>query len=447
MHVDVTDQVEAERALLEKATLDYLTGLPNRLLTLDRIDQAMSRSKRIAGSISVLMVDLDAFKMVNDSLGRVVGDMLIQAVAQRLAACLDDGAWLSRFTGDAFVVVIEGRRPEHRVFQLAERLRDAVQEPIHIDDREVVLTAGVGVAMATPQHHQAEDLIRDAEAAVKRSGLNGRGQIEIADGEVRSRAMARMETEQALRRAVANNEFRLAYQAEVSLDSGRVIGAEALLRWQRGDGPELQPEEFVALAEETGLIVSIGDWVLYEACRAAAQWPVVDGVGLFVAVNLSARQLVSPVLVDMVRLALGATGLPPERLCIELTESSLVGRLDDASAVLSRLRDLGVLVALDDFGTGYSSLSYLRQLPVDIVKLDRSFVEKIDTDPVARAIVGAVLSLAQSLGLSVVAEGVESEAQREELRQLGCDVVQGFQLGRPTDEASFIDLAVSRVDH
>ncbi|MGE0305723.1 MAG: putative bifunctional diguanylate cyclase/phosphodiesterase, partial [Acidimicrobiia bacterium] len=441
MHIDVSGEVAAERAVERGATHDLLTGLPNRALLLDRLDHAMLR--RRAGALSVLLVDVDAFTTVNDSMGSDVGDVALVAVARRIAQCLRGDEWAARFDGDSFVVVLDGYRPDHILLQLAERIRDAVAEPITLAGSEVILTVAVGLALSGGPDQPSMELLREAEEAAQRAGASGRGQIELADGQVRARAQARLDTEQALRRAIANSELRLVYQAEVSLDSGRVIGAEALLRWHRDGGPALQPEEFVRMAEDTGLIVPIGDWVLYEACRAAAQWPVVDGDGLFVAVNLSARQLVSPVLVEMVRMALRATGLPANRLCIELTESAVLSSFDTATEVLTELRAMGVLVALDDFGTGYSSLSYLGRLPVDIVKLDRSFVEQIETDPVARAIVGAVLSLAQSLGLTVVAEGVESETQRERLRELGCDVVQGFSLGRPTEEAEFIDLAVA----
>jgi diguanylate cyclase (GGDEF)-like protein len=431
----------------DRAAVDPVTGVVSPVLLVDRLAQLLRHRWREEHRVAVLLVDLDWFSRVNDSFGSAFGDAALKAMASRLSRLVVGDEWVGRYVGDAFVVVLEGTRPEHRVLQLADRIVEAVAEPLDVNGRQVVLTAAVGVAFADSAVTDAAELLRDAEEASEVAQARGRGQVELSDGGVRVRALARLEAEQALRMALTNNELRLVYQAEVSMENGHVVGAEALLRWQRPGGAELQPDEFVSLAEETGLIGQIGDWVLYEACRAASDWPVVDGVELFVAVNLSASQLSSPRLVDMVRVALSATGLPAHRLCIELTESSLLGRLEDAVAVFDRLRSMGVLVALDDFGTGFSSLSYLRRLPVDIVKLDRSFVEEIETTPAARAIVSAVLSMAQSLGIRVVAEGVETDAQRRQLVELGCDIAQGFSLSRPIDEDAFIDLAQSRLGH
>jgi diguanylate cyclase (GGDEF)-like protein len=445
MFVDVTEDRNGSARSAEPVALDGVTGLPAPVLLADRLAQLLRHRWPQTHRVAVLLVDLDSFSRVNDSFGSDFGDAALKAMTCRLSRLLADDEWVGRYIGDAFVVVLEGTRADHQVLLLADSITQAVAEPLDIDGRRVVLTAAVGVAFADSTVTDADELLRDAEEASEVAQARGRGQVEVSDGGVRVRALARLEAEQALRLALTNNELRLAYQAEVSMENGHVVGAEALLRWQRPGGVELQPDEFVSLAEETGLINPIGDWVLYEACRAAAEWPVVDGVELFVAVNLSAHQLSAPRLVDMVRIALNATGLPARRLCIELTESSLLGRLDDAVRVFEQLRSMGVLVALDDFGTGFSSLSYLRRLPVDIVKLDRTFVEEIETTPAARAIVSAVLSMAKSLGIGVVAEGVETEAQRRQLVELGCDIAQGFSLSRPIDEDAFIDLAQSRM--
>jgi diguanylate cyclase (GGDEF)-like protein len=441
MHLEVTDEMVARLTLRERLTHDDVTGLPNRQAVLERLGSSGSPRRMLAA----IVTDVDGFATINDSLGRAAGDDVLRHVAERLRSCLGPNDWLARFDGDAFVVITEGRPTTPSVVALANQLRDSLLTPIPAGGADLRLTASVGVAFANLVSGDPETLLREAEVAADLAAATGRAKVLVSDGRLHERAHARHDLEQALRKALITDELRLAYQPEFSFATGEIVGAEALLRWQRGTGAPLVPAEFLPMAEQTGLIVPIGDWVLYEACRQATTWPQSVGPPLFIAVNVSALQLMSPALVSIVELALTSTGLEPSRLCIELTESVLAADLNTAVAVIRDLDALGVLIALDDFGTGYSSLSYLRQLPVDIVKLDRSFIDGIDQDATSQSIVRAMVEMAKALGLRVVAEGVETLEQRDCLRDLGCDVAQGFWLGEPTDSAGIAALATTHL--
>ena len=440
---DVTERKIAEEQLVHQALHDALTGLPNRALFLDRLGLALSRLDRRNGLAAVFFLDLDYFKVVNDSLGHLAGDQVLVAVADRLQQSLRDGDTAARLGGDEFAVLCDDLVDEGEALQIAERLGEAVvAQPVRLAGRDLVVTVSIGVAFATHSTQRPESLLRDADAAMYRAKERGRARYELFDADMRARALARLETEAALREALDGDQLSLSYQPEVLLEDGRQIGAEALLRWNRENAP---PAEFIAVAEETGLIVPIGGWVLREACRQLAQWRELapDRAPAHVSVNLSGRQLARPELPDVVEDALTSSGLPPSALCLEITESVLMDDIEVAVSGVKALKGIGVEVAVDDFGTGYSSLAHLRRFPVDTLKIDHSFVAGLGRNPEDAAIVRAVLALAQTLGLAVVAEGVERPDQLNELRALGCERAQGHLFSAPLSKQAFTDLLLN----
>jgi diguanylate cyclase (GGDEF)-like protein len=428
-----------------------LTGLPNRALFLDRLGLALSRFERRPGLAAVFFLDLDYFKVVNDSLGHSSGDQVLVAVADRLQHSLRDGDTAARLGGDEFAVLCDDLVDEGEALQIAERLGEAIAaRPVALAGRDLVVTASIGVAFATHSGQRPESLLRDADAAMYRAKERGRARYELFDAAMRARAVARLETEAALRDALDHEQLSLAYQPEVLLADGSLVGAEALLRWQpaapvAGMQDGVTPSEFIAVAEETGLIVPIGGWALREACRHLAHWREIaaDRAPMTVSVNLSGRQLARPELPDTVEEALSTYGLPPHALCMEITESVLMEDIDVAVSALKSLKAIGVAVAVDDFGTGYSSLAHLRQFPVDILKIDHSFVAGLGRNPEDAAIVRAVLALARTLDLAVVAEGVERAEQLYELQALGCERAQGHLFSEPLSEPAFAELLVN----
>ncbi|HSO95474.1 MAG TPA: EAL domain-containing protein [Acidimicrobiia bacterium] len=427
-----------EGQLSHQAHHDPLTGLPNRVLFYELLEHALARSLRLNTAIAVLFLDLDRFKVVNDSLGHDAGDALLAVLARRLESVLRPGDVVSRFGGDEFTVLCEDIDPHAAARQsvnVAERIIDAVGEPFVLDGDEQFLSASVGIALAFHGSERPEDLLRDADAAMYRAKERGRGCCEIFDEAMRARAQDRHEIENTLHRAVSREELRVFYQPVISLTDGACVGVEALVRWQHPDRGLLAPRDFIPLAEETGLVVPMGHWVLHAAVTQAADWRRVQrDPGRFrLSVNLSGRQLQDPGLADGVEDLLDTVGLDPQALCVEITESVL---MDDADAgALKALKAIGVRVSVDDFGTGYSSLGYLRRFPVDEVKIDRSFVARLGTDPADAAIVAAVVSLGHALGVEVVGEGVETESQLHELRALGADAAQGFYFSPPQPAA------------
>ena len=436
---DVTDVVLTARALQHEATHDTVTGLPNRVLLLDRLDQALRRPGR--GFVAVIDLDVDRFRLLNASLGTAAGDQVLAMVGARIQQAVGIADSVARTGDDSFVVLSIGSRDEADALLLGSRVLDAVRVPLTVDGREVVLDASLGVAVAGSAFVRAADLLGDADVATTEAKSQGGGRVAAAHQRLRSASVQRLVIEQALRRALERGELWLEYQPEVSLETGRVVGAEALLRWDHPTLGALPPGDFIGVAEETGLIVPVGEWVLQEACREAASWrlPAEASLDLYVAVNVSAQQLAAGDLVAKVSDALASSGLPAQRLCIEVTESTVVQTWDLARRTLRQLRLMGVRVALDDFGTGYSSFSYLLRLPVDIVKLDGSFVARLANDVQDRTIVESVVTLARRLGMKVVAEGVEDEHQRVVLERLGCHIVQGFGLGRPGDVQALLE--------
>jgi diguanylate cyclase (GGDEF)-like protein len=409
---------------------DPLTGLPSRLLFSSRVTQALERLQRRRGThVAVLFLDLDRFKVINDSLGHAAGDKLIVAVAERLRHALRRHETVSRFGGDEFAILVEDIRDEQDAIAVGERVLRAFSIPFNLTHGEAVTSASLGIALSPDPDQDVGNLIRDADAAMYRAKEAGGGRLMLFDEVTRQRALTRLHTETALRAAIERDEFRVFFQPEVSVETGSIVGLEALVRWEHPDDGLVGPDRFIALAEETGLIVPIGTWVLQEACRWHAAHA--GDESLVVRVNVSARQLAADDLIDVVGDALERSGLEPSRLCLEVTESVLVEDPDASARKLTALKELGVKIAVDDFGTGYSSLEYLRRFPVDCVKIDRSFVRGIPHSSEDVAIVNAVIDLGHALGLSVTAEGVETDEQLGRLQLNGCDTAQGFLFSRP----------------
>jgi diguanylate cyclase (GGDEF)-like protein len=427
--IDLRRQADA---LAHQALHDALTGLPNRVLFLDRVDLALARLKRRSSTLGVLYFDVDGFKAVNDSFGHGMGDELLVSVAKRVRSVLRPTDTLARLGGDEFTVLAEDLAHPQDLVAIADRIGTAVAVPLQGDAAHPSLTASIGIAVGG-EESTPDSLVRDADAAMYLAKRAGGDRYEIFDGEMRRRTRRRSEREHALRRAVEQREFCVHYQPKVNVATGRIEAVEALVRWDSPDRGLLAPKQFIELAEETGIIVPLGAWVLVEALEQARRWRDAhpDRPPIAMAVNLSARQLAAPDLVDLVVSALRDTQTEPSMLCLEVTESVAMGRGQRGFAVLAALNQLGLRLAVDDFGTGYSSLSYLKSFPVDVLKIDRSFVTGLNHHPVNASIVAAVIALAHALDLTAVAEGVETEGELAELRRLECDLAQGYLLGRP----------------
>jgi diguanylate cyclase (GGDEF)-like protein/PAS domain S-box-containing protein len=443
---DITERKGFEVSLAHQATHDSLTGLPNRELLLDRLRVALSRSRHWSG-LAVLFLDLDRFKVINDSLGHQAGDRLLVAVVERLREAMRTEDTLARLGGDEFVLVLEGVGDGHGAVTTAKRIARSMEAPFALPGGEAFVTASIGIALALEAGGDPEALLRDADAAMYRAKERGRGCYELFDELMRSQASVRLEMESALYRAIGRGELRVHYQPLVELNAGAAVGCEALVRWEYPGRGLLDPVEFIPLAEDTGLIMSVGAFVLKEACRQAVRWQnqFPGRLPLTMSVNLSGRQLADPALPDCVADALGTSGLGPDRLWLEITESVLMDDADSSARALAALKALGVRLAVDDFGTGYSSLAYLRRFPVDALKIDRSFVCDLDRGARDAVIVEAVVGLGRALGLRVVAEGVETPSQLARVRALGCDQAQGYYFARPAPPAGLCELLRSLV--
>lgn len=429
---DITERKEAEERLVYQAFHDPLTDLPNRALFMDRLHIALARAARRDEEAAILFLDLDRFKVVNDSLGHEAGDRLLVAVAQRLKTCLREGDTAARLGGDEFIILLEDVHSVDEAVAVADRVAGELRRPFTIDHREVFVTASIGITISRPMQRRSLDLLREADIAMYQAKARGKAGWAVFDAEMGTAAMKRLELETDLRRAIERHEFEVYYQPAIDLDDGRVAAMEALVRWRHPERGLVSPIEFITLCEETGLIVPLGRAVLEQACTQGVQWRERYGAGApSVSVNLSARQVEHPAIVDDIAAILDRTGLPAPMLTLEVTETFAVQDAESNRETLQRLKSLGVHLAIDDFGRGYSSLGYLKQLPVDILKIDRTFVQNLDHDPEDAAIVAAVTTLAHTLGMRVTAEGVETAQQVERIRTLGVDLGQGYFFSKP----------------
>ncbi|MDQ3804949.1 MAG: EAL domain-containing protein [Acidobacteriota bacterium] len=440
---DITDRKRAEEQLLHDAFHDALTGLPNRALFMDHVKMAIQRSRRSGGRLfAALFLDLDRFKIINDSLGHMVGDQLLVGLARRLEACLRPGDTVARLGGDEFVILLEELTGAEDVIEVARRVQEAVSQPFQIGGHEVFTTASIGIALSTSGYERAEEILRDADTAMYRAKMLGKKRHVIFDQAMHDRAMQLLQLETDLRRAIDRREFFLQYQPIVSLATGRICSFEALVRWQHPERGLISPADFVPLAEETGLIIPLGQWVLGEASRQMRDWQLrgrIEG-RVTMSVNLSSRQFSQADLTEQVAGALRESGLSPDCLKLEITESMVMENIDTAIEMLGQLRDLGVEISIDDFGTGYSSLSYLHRFPINTLKIDRSFVTRMTDNAENAEIVRTIMTLARSLQMDVVAEGVETTAQLMQLRGLECDYAQGYLFSKPVGGERALEL-------
>ena len=452
--VDVTAQVREEVAvraeasrrasekLLHDAFHDSLTGLPNRARFMDRLSHRLALEKRRpVSSFSVLFLDVDRFKVINDSLGHVRGDELLIQIGKRLQECLRPGDTVARLGGDEFTILLEDVPGPADARRVADRVQDTLRAPFLLSGQEVFSGVSIGIAHGHAGYVRPEDILRDADTALYRAKGAGRGRWVEFDSSMHDRAVELLQLETDLRRALDRREFTLHYQPVVSLATGQISGAEALVRWLHPERGLVPPNSFIPLAEETGLIIAIGEWVLAEACRQMRAWQErLQQPQLEIGVNLSSKQFQLPGLVQVVARVLSETGLSPRSLRLEVTESLLMDKHPHIADTMTELRAMGVRIDLDDFGTGYSSLSYLHQYPIDTLKIDRSFVARIGETEEGLEIVHTILSLAQSLDMDVVAEGVETEQQFQMLRELHCGYAQGYHLSRPVEVQAFESL-------
>ncbi|HEX8688620.1 MAG TPA: EAL domain-containing protein [Solirubrobacterales bacterium] len=433
---DALERHTADEALRHRVLHDSLTGLPNRLSFIESLRDALRRGTASGSPVGVLFLDLDHFKLINDSTGHHAGDELLRAIAPRLRAHLRPGDIVARFGGDEFGVLVDRLADEEEAMAIADRVADAFTEPYSMGGADHFVTASIGVAVARPTGREPVDadlLIRDADAAMYRAKERGRGRCEMFDAEMRARAVRRLEVERELRHGLDRDELELHYQPVVALGNGEIVGLEALVRWRHPERGVLDPSEFMEVAEDSGLIEPIGRWVQEAACRQALGWHDLrpDKRPLDISVNLSARQVAHRDLVSSVEEILAGTGLDPVNLRLEVTESALVEESARATATLKNLSEMGIRLVLDDFGTGYSSLAYLNRFPFDALKIDRSFIDGLGIEQERTAIVEAVIGMARALSLDAIAEGVENEVQLAELRRLGCDYGQGHLFSRP----------------
>ena len=430
--MDITDRKATEARIQHMAMHDPLTGLPNRLLFSERLSQQLGTAETLGPGLAVHCVDFDNFKEINDALGHPIGDALLIAMAQRLQRCVRGSDTIARIGGDEFAVIQCDVAQPQDAARLAENLRRAVQEPFLIEEHEIATTITIGISLAPRDGDLPDDLIKNADLALYQAKTEGRGSQRFFRPEMNERAKRRLKLAGDLRRALERREFELHYQPKVDLASRRISGLEALLRWPHPEHGMVPPGEFIPVAEETGLILPVGTFVLKTACRQLRCW-LDDGlVPVPVAVNLSAAQFARQDLVGSIQQLLEECRLEPRLLELEITESVLARSASQISTVLDRLRALGVSIALDDFGTGYSSLSYLHRFPIDRIKIDKSFISRICHDQNSRSIVEAILSLAHTLRLKTVAEGIETEEQMIWLVERGCDEVQGFYFEQPS---------------
>jgi PAS domain S-box-containing protein len=457
---DITERKRAEELLAHNAFHDGLTNLPNRALFLDRLQHALTLSKSHPNyRFAVLLIDVDEFKVVNDSLGHTAGDELLIQIGQRLKAGLrrvdtisrprvggltvrrSDDNTLARLGGDEFAVLLDDIQDPIEAVRIAERVQTQLAAPFMVNQEEVVLSASIGIASSTSPHTLAEDLVRDADIAMYRAKRGGKARCEVSDTAMHANAVKRLRLETDLRKALDQGEFRVYYQPIVSLKTGKIVGFEALTRWQRPEGI-LSPVEFIGVAEETGLIIPMNRKLLREACEHLRSWQseFPSTPPLTMSVNITSREFAQPDLASEIRKSLEVTGVDPSCLQLEIIETIAMGDAEKSGEVLAQLKALGVRLSIDDFGTGYSSLGRLRRIPVDTLKIDRGFISNMDTDQENREIVRAIIMLAHTLGLKVIAEGTETEEQINLLKELNCEMVQGYFFSRPASDQAMLKL-------
>ncbi len=447
--LDITDRKRAETEIEQLAYYDTLTTLPNRTLLHDRLNQAISHAQRDNRSVAVMFLDLDRFKSVNDTMGHAVGDRLLKVVADRLSRCVRDSDTVARLGGDEFVIILTAINHADDVATIAEKIQKILAGPISLGEHEIYTTASIGIALCPLDGGDVNMLLKNADIAMYQAKEQGRNTFQFFSREMNIKALEHLMLETSLRRGLERKEFFLVYQPLLDLKTGNLVGMEALVRWQHPDLGLLLPGKFIPIAEETGMILPLGDWVLAAACRQNRQWQREGLPQLRVAVNLSARQFSQTDLAKRVAEILTTTGLQPECLELELTESTIMSNAEETITILRELKAMGISLAIDDFGTGYSSLSYLKHFPIDRLKIDRSFVCDITTNPDDAAIADAIIAMAHSLKLKVTAEGVEKQEQLAYLSSRNCDEMQGYFLSYPVgaDEfAAFVRARMAGID-
>ncbi len=431
---EISERQLLESQLMEMALHDALTGLPNRVLFMERLEQALSQTQKHSDyQFAVLFLDCDRFKVVNDSLGHFVGDELLIAVARRLEASLSHNDTLARWGGDEFAIILTKIEDISSATKVAERILKTLSLPFQLKRQEVFINASIGIAIGNVNYQQPEYLLRDADTAMYRAKTLGKGQYHIFDPEMHDDALEALQLETDLRRAVNQGEFLLHYQPIVALSTGRIVGFEALVRWHHPQRGLVFPGSFIPIAEETGLINPIGNWVLREACHQLRLWhqEILTDYPLTMSVNLSVRQFAQPDLIEQIDQILAETQINPQSLKLEITESAIMNNISLAKSILQQLHERQIQLCIDDFGTGYSSLSYLLSFPVDILKIDRSFIKHLDGNPENLGLIPAIMKIAQSMSMSVVFEGIETTQQLEKLRSLDCDYGQGYLFSKP----------------
>jgi len=442
LEITVARLRKSEEALHYHAMHDQVTGMSNRLLCLDRIGRAVERSlRRDDYFFAVAFLNLDRFKMVNESMGHAFGDRVLTAAGQRLAESTRRLDTVSRFGSDEFVILMEELQSPREAVRIAKRFRDAFSRPLSVDSREIPMTVCLGLALGGKGYPEADDLLRNAAIAMRRAKVSGGDRIKIFNETMLEEAVQLMTIENDLRRALANKELFLVYQPIVTLDDFRLRGFEALVRWRHPEKGLIRPSQFIPVAEDSGIIHKLGQWVLYQACATMAAWTasIPHARRLTISVNISGRQFSQGDIVDLIHRTIETTRLEPENLKLEITETAIMEKAEVSAERLLRLKNLGIKLSIDDFGTGYSSMSYLQRFPLDTLKIDLSFVKMLETSSENREIVRAIINLAHSLRLKTVAEGVETEEQKELLRGLDCDYAQGYLFSRPISEEAAKD--------
>jgi len=437
---DITERKTAQHELYKLAHHDRLTGLPNRVLLEDRLQQAKALSQRMFRSFAVLFLDLDRFKMINDTLGHSVGDELLRLVSVRLKKTLRETDTVARIGGDEFIILLSSVNDRSDVSHLADKILKSLVVPFKLRDHELFITTSLGVCMYPEDGQETDDIVKKADIAMYHAKSMGRNNVQFYNNDMDQNASRRFVISNSLRRGLEQNEFRVYYQPKVDVVSGRIVAIEALVRWEHPELGLLSPVEFIQLAEENGLIMHLGEWVLREACVQNVKWQSEGILDLRVAVNLSGYQLQHSALLDTIRTVLKETGMSPDHLELEITESVIMQNADFAVSILNALSELGIHISIDDFGTGYSSLAHLKRFSVNTLKIDKSFVREVDLSSTDAAIATAIIAMGNSLNLNVIAEGVETQSQYDFLKFNNCDQVQGFLFCRPLPPAELIDL-------